>query len=377
VSNVIPLFRPACSDEEIEAVTRVMKSGWWACGPETEAFEDEFAAYAGARYAVAVNSGTMALKLSAMATGLTGGIVVCPALTFISTALVMHQLGNTVIFADINDDTLTLNWHDVRSKFAAFENTGGTRGVVPVWYAGFVDPPLYPLPACTRVIEDCAHAAGSSKAGKVGRVAAWSFQAVKNLACGDGGMVTTDDEHVAREVRRLRWVGIDRSTWDRDKNAGTGYGWDYDIAALDGEKAHMNDISAAIGRVQLRLLDDRNSVRRAVAAIYREQLHDLGWLRLPVISRDDSAHLYVVRVPQPRRTAFIRHMLDSGVSAGVHYKPLTHYKDVLGRPLFGCEPESVPMTEHVWETLVTLPLFPGMTDEDIETVISGVRSFPV
>jgi perosamine synthetase len=374
---VIPLFRPTVhGDEEAHAVSRVLHSGWWALGPETETFEEEFAAYTGTRYAVAVNSGTMALKLAAAATGLTSGVAVVPALTFISTALAVHQLGNIIVFADVDEADLCLNWYDVRQKLSAFEALAGPRGVIPVWYGGHVDTLITePLPACTRVIEDCAHAAGADMAGKVGRAAAWSFHAVKNLAPGDGGMVTTDDEYVAREVRRMRWVGIDKSTWDRDKDAKVGYGWDYDIRALDGEKAHMNDIQAAIGRVQLAHLDEDNARRRAVAEVYHQGLAGLGWLSRPYIRRDDSAHLYVARVPTEHRDRFIAHMISGGVSAGVHYKPLTHYADTFGRPLFGPQ-AGVPVTERVWQTLVTLPLFPSMTEYETWKVVETVRSFP-
>jgi len=375
----IPLFRPTShGSEEKEAVNRVLDSGWWAIGPETELFEDEFAQYVGTRYAIAVNSGTMALKLAAAATGLRDGLVVCPALTFISTALAMHQLGNRVVFADINDTTLTLNWYDVEQKFDAYQHVDGPRGVVPVWFGGQVNDPMVAtnFPACTRLIEDCAHAAGSRKAGHIGRAAAWSFHAVKNLATGDGGMVTTDDEYVAREVRRMRWVGIDKSTWDRDKDSKVGYGWDYDIQALDGEKAHMNDISAAIGRVQLRHLDTDNAKRRWTAQQYYAGFRDLNWLSAPLISADSSAHLYIVRVDLALRERFIAHMINQGVSAGVHYKPLTHYTGKDHRPLFG-DQARLTVTEKTWPTLVTLPMYPSMTSADIESVIKAVRSFPV
>lgn len=377
MSNVIPLFRPTVHGQaETRAVSRVIKSGWWAMGPEVEAFEDEFAAYTGTRYAVALSSGTMALKLAARATGLVNGVVVCPALTFISTALAMHQLGNKVVFADINNDTLCLNWYDVQQKFSAYSHYEGPRGVVPVWYAGRVAHDVNSLPACTRVIEDCAHAAGSKGAGQFGRVAAWSFQAVKNLACGDGGMITTDDEYVAREVRRMRWCGIDKSTWARDKDSKTGYGWDYNITALDGEKAYMNDISAAIGRVQLRHLDRDNHKRRALAAAYSIMLCDLEWLQRPGVQRDGSNHMYVVRVKDTDRDRFIEHLISQGVSAGVHYKPLTHYTGKDHRPLFG-DQARLYSTEQVWPTLVTLPLFPAMTEAEQDQVIQAVRSFAI
>jgi perosamine synthetase len=352
-----------------------MKSGWWGQGAETAMFEQEFAQYTGASYAVAVNSGTMALKLAAKATGLVNGLVVCPALTFVSTALAMRQLGNKVIFADVLPDSLCLSGTAARRKFTEYESVPGPRGIVPVWYAGRVIPGEYEnLPALTRIIEDCAHAAGSAGAGRQGRAAAWSFHAVKNLATGDGGMVTTDDEHVAREVKRLRWLGIDKSTWDRDTSRG--YGWDYDISSLDGEKAHMNDITAAIGRAQLEMLEQRNESRRLIAAAYDKDLSGLPWLRLPFVQRDSSAHMYPVRVPAKERPRFIAHMLSEGVSAGVHYKPLTHYKDKKGQPLFGPQAD-LPVTEEAWKELVTIPLFPGMSTGEISQVTEAVRSFEI
>lgn len=376
----IPLFKPTLhGDEEKEAVCRVLDSGWWALGPETEKFEQEFAAYTGTRYAVALNSGTMALKLAAKATGLVDGLVVVPALTFISTALAMQQLDNRVIFADINDFDMTMSWYDAMVKLATYSHLPGPRGVVPVWYTGRVNDltmDYTTFPSGVRIIEDCAHAAGSVNAGKVGRVAAWSFHAVKNLATGDGGMITTDDEHVAKEVRKLRWLGIDRSTWDRDKNSKVGYGWDYDITTREGEKAHMNDIAASIGRVQLKYLNNDNSARREIARVYSEQFSDLSWLRTPCISPEDSAHMYVARVPAEHRDRFIGHMIDSGVSAGVHYKPLTHYKNREGHPLFG-DQAVLPTTEKLWQQLVTLPLYPTMSSAEVAMVIEAVRGFAI
>lgn len=380
---MIPVFRPTLhGDEEVEAVSRVLRSGWWTIGPETEAFEEEFARYAGVRHAVALSSGTAALQLAARATGLVNGVVVVPALTFFSTALAMHHAGNEVRFADIDGGSLTLDWDSVNRVLRSCEKTPGPRGVVPVWYGGQVDTMRgITLPDCTRVIEDCAHAAGSSMAGQVGRAACWSFHAVKNLAAGDGGMVTTDDDHIAREVRRMRWVGIDKSTWDRDKNAKAGYGWDYDIRALDGEKAHMNDITAALARVQLRHLDEDNARRRTIARRYLEELQAVPgyykWLTLPAVSEDSATHMYAIRLRAGNRDRFVQHMIASGVSVGVHYKPLTHYRDRHDRPLFGNEQVSLPVTEAVWETLVTMPLFPSMTDDDVEAVLRAVRSFLV
>jgi perosamine synthetase len=376
----IPLFKPTLhGTEETEAVCRVLDSGWWALGPETEKFEEEFAAYTGTRYAVALNSGTMALKLAAKATGLVDGLVICPALTFISTALAMQQLGNRVVFADVAESDLTINWYDALLKFSAYRHLSGPRGIVPVWYTGRVNDitvDYTSLPSGTRIIEDCAHAAGSVRAGQIGRVAAWSFHAVKNLATGDGGMITTDDEHIAKEVRKLRWLGIDKSTWDRDKNSKVGYGWDYNITTDEGEKAHMNDLSAAIGRVQLKHLTEDNSKRRIIAQVYSDNFGGLDWFRRPIIKATDSAHMYVARVPALERDRFIAHMIEQGVSAGVHYKPLTHYSDRKGRPLFG-DQAVLTTTEAAWQQLVTLPLYPTMNQDEIERVVTAVKGFAI
>lgn len=352
---MIPLFKPSCTDEEIEAVSRVLRSGWWAMGPETEAFEEEFAVYTGTLYAVAVNSATSALELAARALGITGKTVIVPSLTFVSSAQAMQHAGNKIILADICEDDLVIDWHDVEKKRHLAD------AVVPVWYGGTV---IWPrewvnLPA----IEDCAHAAGSESAGRFGNAACWSFHAVKNLATGDGGMVTTNDPEVYARLKPLRWCGIDKSTWERDQGK---YGWDYSIPA-DGEKMHMNDITAALGRVQLRRLDSMNARRRQVARNYNGAFETLGWLTVPELGYGSSQHLYVVRVSD--RDRFIDHMLSSGVSAGVHYKPLTSYPHLFG-------PQATPVADYVWKTLVTLPMYPDLTEGEQEQVINAVRGFP-
>lgn len=370
---MIPLFRPSCTDEEVEAVSRVLRSGWWGMGPETEAFEAEFAEYTGTQFAVAVNSATSSLELSARALGVVNGVTVLPALTFISTGQAMQHAGNMVIFADVDEETLCIDWSDAKAKLDA-ATTPPARpirtGIVPVWYGGTVQQTYSGAEvnfltgrSVDVIIEDCAHAAGSAEAGQLGKASAWSFHAVKNLATGDGGMVTTDDPEVYEKLRQLRWCGISKSTWERDQGK---YGWDYDIPA-DGEKMHMNDITAALGRVQLRRLDDMNERRRVIARNYHNQLGHLEWLRLPVLCSSDSQHLYVVRTEE--RNRFIDHMLECGVSAGVHYKPLTHYPHLFQGT------HEVPVTERVWQTMVTLPLFPDMTFSEMEQVIEAVKAF--
>lgn len=356
---VIPVFRPSCTDLEIEYVTRTLRSGWWADGPRVEELEEKFAAYTGARHAVAVNSCTAALQLAIEGLGITGKEIILPALTFASDALAVMHSGNTPVFADIDEDTLCIDWEDMLKKV-----TKDTAGVIPVWYGGTVTVPesMYPAIGWFPLIEDCAHAAGSTGAGHMGAAACWSFQARKNLAAGDGGMVTTDDPDLADRIRALRWCGISRSTWDRDKSSS--YSWDYEVTVA-GHKAYMNDITASIALAQLERLNDMNTVRRQIVRTYLSEFADLGWLKLPRWDVSSSWHIFAVRLE--RRDEFIDHLKSRKISTGVHYRPLNSY-DIFGKT-------ELPVTDRVWKTMVSLPLYPDMTFADIERVIEAVRSF--
>jgi perosamine synthetase len=344
---VIPLFKPSCSDLEIQNVTQVLRSGWWGGGPVTEELEEQFAKRVGVKYAVATNNCTSALQIACEALGVRGGEVIMPALTFAATGLSVLHSGARVVLADIKEDTLCLDWNDVQGKI-----TPQTKAIIPVWYAGTVTASLRFSPP---VIEDCAHAAGSRDAGLLGLAACWSFNAVKNLASGDGGMITTNNKELASRVRRLRRFGIDHA------------GWDYEIPS-PGWKADMNDITAAIALAQLQRLDEMNEIRRKIVLTYLKEFSDLIWLELPAWDANSSWHMFVARTN--RRNSLIAHMYSHGVSAGVHYKPLNQHK------IFG-EHGELPVTDRVWKTLVTFPLYPDMTENDIEQVVDAVRSFRV
>lgn len=361
--SVIPLLKPSCSQEEIDRVTEVLKSGWWGLGGVTEQFEKEFAEKIGVKYAVAIDNCTDALELALRVHGIEeGDEVIVPALTFASTALVALHLGCKIVFADIDEKTLCIDWDDVIRKI-----TPRTKAIVPVHYGGnsafdkerFISYQENPR---ITIIEDCAHACGNPTVAKH-RTSCWSFHAVKNLATGDGGMITTNDEEIYKKLLPMRWCGIDRSTWERSQKK---YGWDYDIETI-GYKAHMNDITAAIGLAQLHRLDEMNKKRKELVGGYRRNLYDLDWITLPKQDENSSNHLFVVRVAAEDRNRFIDHMLAHGVSAGVHYKPLNTY------PIFPSTP--LPITDRVWQTLVTLPLFNDMTDEEFVKIIETIRSF--
>jgi perosamine synthetase len=349
---MIPLLRPQMGEEEVQAIREVIYSGWIGMGPKVEEFETAFARFTGKKHAVAVNSCTAALHLALEALGVgPGDEVICPALTFISTALAARYCGAEPRFADVDPKTLCMDPADTLSKVTRF-----TRAILPVHFAG-ATAPVEQYPA-ELLIEDCAHLGGGQ--ARSGRLQCWSFHAVKNIACGDGGMVTTDEQELAETVRRRRWCGINRSTWDRARRR---YGWDYDIQEL-GYKCHMNDLQAALGLVQLARVPAMNARRAQVAAEYCRNLAGLDWLQLPQ-TENQTWHLFIVRTAG--RDSFVDYLLGRGISAGVHYKPLTHY------PIF--EDTPLPVTDSVWPTLVTLPCHPALTDAEVEYIVETIRAY--
>lgn len=365
---MIPVFRPSFDERELVAVKRVFESGWIGLGPETEEFEREFAEKVKAPYAVGLNSGTAALHLACLALGIgPGDRVLVPTITFASTAHAVRYVGATPVFVDVDPVTLNIDVADMRRKLS------DARAVIVVHYGG------YParmdaiwaetMPRGISVIEDAAHACGSSYRGvPVGGLRSdatcFSFHAVKNLATGDGGMLTTKCGWIDARARRLRWCGISRSTWSRLKNQR--YGWDYSIPEL-GYKCHMNDIAAAIGRVQLKKLDAANARRREIAVLYSELLADTDHLTLPIASLVgmNATHNYVIKTPF--RDDLHAHLRKRSVSTGVHYKPL-HLQ-----PYYFDPSVRLPNAETVWTKLLSLPIYPGLLDSEVELICDLIR----
>ncbi len=366
---MIPVFRPSAGPEEEAAVAEVLRSGWWGLGPKTAEFEARFAEAVGAAHCVGTSSASMALLLSLAALDLAGREVITPALTFVSTNHAILQAGGTPVFADVDRDTLTIDPADVERLI-----TTRTAAIMVVDYGGH-PADLRTIGGLARahgltVIEDAAHACGATYRGQpVGSIAdltCFSFHAVKNLAMGEGGGITVADPGIAARLRRTRWLGLSASTWERTD--GTRYRWDYDLEEI-GFKGHLSDIPAAIGLVQLRRLPEANERRRTIARRYSDAFAGLDWVTRPVeLDHVRSAwHLYAIRVPE--RDRFIDHMAGRGVATSVHYKPTHLYE------LYAPYSRALPVTEAAWRQLVTIPLFPGLTDGEVERVIEGVLAF--
>lgn len=366
---MISLFKPYYGDEELESLRPIFKSGWIGLGPKTAQFEEEFAAYIGAKYCVGLNSCTAALDMAVRLLEIgRGDEVIVPTMTFVSTAhAVSYNLAQPV-FADVKYRTLNIDPQDVARRI-----TRRTRAIIVVHYGGHsIDfDELSAISGSIPIIEDAAHAAGGRFRGRhvgtFGVAGCFSFHAVKNLAMGDGGAIALSDPEMAARARRLRWLGIDKTTWDRSKLP-EAYWWEYFVDEI-GLKCHMNDIQAAIGLVQLRKLELMNRRRREIVAMYFDQLRDVPGVELPLPDDDDhQSSWHIFHIKCDKRNELSAYLSSKGISTGVHYKPIHLYS------CYGNNP-TLPVAERAFQRILSLPLHPALSNDDVTLVCATIREF--
>jgi perosamine synthetase len=363
------------NEEEKREVLRVLESRWWGLGPETKKFEDEFLSYLGASYGVATNSGTAALHMALENLNLgKNDEVILPSFTFVSTAHAVKYVGATPVFADIDRSTLTIDPNSIDEKI-----TEKTKVIMVVHYGGHsckMDEILkIAKDHDITVVEDCAHAAGAEyknkKLGTLGDFSTFSFHAVKNIATGDGGMVISKSPNYVEQMKSFRWVGITKTTWDRYAPSSTKSGENkssYDVENF-GFKYHMNDIQAAIARVQLRRLDFVNEIRRKLVSRYRDNLQKVDKIDLQKEERwaKSSNHLFVILSKE--RNKIMKYLNNAGIATSIHYTPihkfLVYSKDYPNL--------SLPVTEEISNEVLTLPLFPDLTEEQVDFISSKIK----
>ena len=374
--SFIRFARPDYDDEEIAALTEVVRSGWTTSGPKTAQFEKEFQEYTSARHALAVNSCTAGLHLALAALDIgPGDEVITTPLTFCATVNVILETGATPVLADIGPD---LNIDPLAIRKAL---TPRTRALLPVHIAGLpcAMPAIWDLAAehGLKVLEDAAHAAGSVVEGEpVGggqsHATAFSFYATKNLSTGEGGMVTTNDAELENRMRILCLHGISRDAWNRYSERGS---WFYDVVE-GGFKYNMSDLTAALGLVQLRKLDRMNRRRVEIARLYNEAFRGLAELELPPdrAGVGHAWHLYILRLRLDRlqidRAQFFEEMRHRGIGCSVHFIPIplhSYYQGVLEMR----DPCTRALAEY--PRLLSLPLYSKMTDDETVRVIHAVR----
>jgi len=366
---MIPVYRPYHDHLEMKYLREVIDSGWWGMGSKTAEFEKKFASYIGSKHALGLNSATAALHLALMCVDVKNSEVITPAMTFVSTNHAILYNGGIPVFCDIEPENLNVTAEEIAKLI-----TSRTKAVVVVHYGGYACD-MDPIMELARehglaVIEDCAHACGGQYKGRmlgsIGDFGSFSFQAVKNLATGDGGMLTTDSDEWAARVKKLRWVGISKDTFDR--GAGNSYDWFYDVTEA-GFKYHMNDIIAALGLAQFEKLAWMNGRRRHWSDRYREAFKDIAAIKCPPV-RDymfPACHNFVIKAPN--RDELRARLMEKGVTTGVHYYPNHLFK--MYKPYYS----ELPITESIWKELVTLPLYPDLTEEDFELITGTIREF--
>lgn len=374
----LPFSQPDITQREIDEVVDTLKSGWLTSGRKCARFEENFAAYVGAAHAVAVSSGTAALFLSLLVEGVgPGDEVVTTPLTFASTANVIHHLGARPVFADIDFETFNLD-----PERMADAVTPRTRAVLPVHYSGQACD-MDRITAIARdkglsLVEDAAHAIGAEyrgrKIGGLGNCTCFSLFPTKNMTTGEGGLITLDDEDKDRRLRRLRLHGMSKDGWKRYHKQGS---WYYEIHEA-GFKYNLSDIQAALGLVQLERVDELNRRRRAAAEHYTRRLADIPGIR-PVTVRThnlSSWHIYPVWIDREEfgidRNTLIERLYQRNIGTSVHFIPL-HLQPFYQKN-YGTREGDFPVAEKVFDGILSLPLFPRMSEKDTDDVVEAITA---
>ena len=374
-ATFLPYGRQSITESDIQAVVEVLRSDWLTTGPKVGEFEEAFATRVGACHAVTFSSGTAALHGAAFAAGLKpGDEAITTPLTFAATANCVLYQGATPVFADVTRDTLNLDPGQVEPRISS-----RTRAILPVDYSGH-PADLDAILALARdrgivVIEDACHALGAEyhhkTVGSFVDMTVFSFHPVKHVTTGEGGMVTTNNPALAESLRRFRNHGISSEARDRQK-AGQ---WHYEMVLL-GFNYRLTDVACALGIEQLKRLDENLTRRREIAQRYSAAFQNVPGVVVPAVREDANPawHLYPIRLDSAKLTAdraqVFRALRAENIGVNVHYIPVhlhPYYRDH-----FGFRGGEFPVAEDAYDRLISLPMFHGMTDQDVRDVIAAV-----
>ena len=367
-SEFLAYALPMTSEEESRELIDTLESCWITTGPKTKLFEENFKKYIGAKHAIAVNSCTAGLHLSLKASNIsTGDEVITTPLTFCATVNTIEHVGATPVLVDIDETTFNIDPDKIEEKI-----TDKIKAIIPVHYAG---------QACEMdkinkiaekhnllVIEDAAHAIGTEykgqKIGKNSYAASYSFYATKNLTTAEGGMIVTNNDNLAEEMRILSLHGISKDAWKRYTSEGS---WYYEVIQ-PGFKYNMTDLQSSLGLHQLEKIEHFNKIRTEYAAIYNEYFANNPDIITPKAAMYGKMvwHLYVIRLTNVSRNLFIEKMKEYNIGTSVHFIPI-HYHPYY-KNTYGYTKGAFPITEKIFDQIVSLPLYPKMTLEDIKYV---------
>ncbi|EPU8930296.1 UDP-4-amino-4-deoxy-L-arabinose aminotransferase [Klebsiella oxytoca] len=374
MSDFLPFSRPSMGDAELAALREVLQSGWITTGPKNQALEEAFCALTGNRHAIAVSSATGGMHVTLMALGISAGDeVITPSQTWVSTLNMICLLGATPVMIDVDPDNLMITPEAVEAAI-----TPRTKAIVQVHYAGApVDIDAIRAIAerhAIPVIEDAAHAAGTYYKGRhVGwrGTAIFSFHAIKNMTCAEGGLVVTDDDELAARIRSLKFHGLGVDAYDRQT---LGRAPQAEVIS-PGFKYNLADINAALALVQLDKLAAANQRRAAIAQRYLRELADTPFrpLAVPSWEHQHAWHLFIIRVDEAAcgisRDALMEKLKAMGIGTGLHFRAAHTQKYYRER----FPDVSLPHTEWNSARICSIPLFPDMTDDDVTRVISALH----
>ncbi|WP_069470438.1 DegT/DnrJ/EryC1/StrS family aminotransferase [Candidatus Marithrix sp. Canyon 246] len=372
--NFLPFALPCIGEEEINEVVDTLKSGWLTTGPKTKRFQNDFAQFVGVDHALAVNSCTAGLHLALEAIGIQAGDkVITSPYTFTATAEVIRYLGADPVFVDIDPQTFNIDPYQLA---ATLDIVDGVKAIIPVHFAGQacdMDPILESAAEFSvKVVEDAAHALPTlykgRMVGSLGDITVYSFYVTKTLATGEGGMIATANPEYAERMSILRLHGMSRDVFDRNSS------WHYDVVA-PGFKYNMTDMAAALGIHQLQKAESFQQRRAEIANLYTNNLNDLP-LTIPYQADYSSHawHLYVIQLDLATidRNTFIERMAAAGIGTSVHFIPL--HLQTYWRDRYDLKAEDFPVALDVYNRAVSLPIYPCMSDDDVDRVITQVRT---
>jgi perosamine synthetase len=376
-TEFLPFHVPQIDDDEIRSVVETLKSGWLTTGLKTKQFEDDFARYLGVGHAVAVNSCTAALHLALEAVGIEeGDEVIVPTMTFTASAEVVLYLKAKPVLVDCLPDTFNIDPDQIERAI-----TSRTKAIIPVHFGGQPCDMARILEIARRhhlyVIEDAAHALPAKycnrTVGTIGDITCFSFYATKTITTGEGGMATTNNPKWAARMRMMSLHGISHDAWKRYAKEGS---WYYEVVC-PGFKYNLTDIGAAIGIEQLKKCDAFGAARNEIASAYNEAFAGMPEIRTPVCGPEvqHAWHLYVIQLQLDRlktsRDQFIEALKERGVGTSVHFIPLhlhPYYRDT-----FGYVRGDFPQASDLYDRIISLPIYPRMTEADVSHVVEAVR----
>jgi perosamine synthetase len=377
-SEFLPFHSPVIDEDEIQSVVETLRSGWLTTGRKVKAFETDFANYIGCSHAVAVNSATAALHLALDAVDVKeGDEVIVPTMTFTATAEVVLYFKARPVLVDCRSNDLNIDTNRIEQAI-----TPRTKAVIPVHMAGHPCAMREILAIAQehglKVIEDAAHALPAAvsgrKVGTIGDITCFSFYATKTITTGEGGMATTENPEWAKRMRMMSLHGISLDAWDRYTEQGS---WYYEVLR-PGYKYNMTDVAAALGLEQLKKSDRFCHARRGIAERYNEAFATLPEIQTPGCAPDvqHAWHLYIIKLDLDRLTIdrkdFIKALNGRKVGTSVHFIPL--HLHPFYRDTFGYKPADFPNASAAFERIISLPIYPRMTDSNVDSVIRAVTA---